>query len=329
LKHSAISCIDQIIERFGKKDTSYVISAAQVITGTAALRDPDERLRVVSMYCLVTIIDVLQDEFIPLVLQVLSVALDYLGGSLPHVEEKGTSRDRTAKSSFALINSLVEHLPFLLTGEEYLDRALKLAQATAVSSVSGVTASSRSEFYKLVGRNIDAAELFAAFDRSYTHCQQEEGYNAVVEYFIAVKFAINDRSKATIVKNSSSLFGLLLKAFDHRRIAVSQDSMLDVTYNTEEIDNLEDIYNDVAITMIMKLNDVTFRPFFARLVEWATIFASKDKPGRILRATALYRFLTALFERLKVCWQQCVFICRTTQAHFITGSRHKLLKLHP
>jgi U3 small nucleolar RNA-associated protein 10 len=306
LKHSAISCIDQIIERFGKKDTSYVISAAQVVTGTAALRDPDERLRVVSMYCLVTIIDVLRDEFIPLVPQVLSVALDYLGGSLSHVEEKGTARERTAKVSFTLINSLIEHLPFLLTGEEYLDRVLKLAQATAMSGVSGVTASSRSEFYKLLGRNIDAAELFAAFDRSYPHCQQQQGYNAVVEYFDAIKFAINNRSKATIVKNSSSLFELLLKAFDHRRVALSTDSMLDVTYTPEEVDRLENVYNDVAITMIMKLNDVTFRPFFARLVEWVTALSSKDKSGRIFRATALYRFLTTLFERLKVCFNQFV-----------------------
>jgi U3 small nucleolar RNA-associated protein 10 len=306
LKHSAISCIDQIIERFGKKDSSFVISAAHVVTGTAALRDPDERLRVVSMYCLVTIIDVLQDEFIPLVPQVLSIALNYLGGSLSHAEEKGTSRDRTAKSSFALINSLIVHLPFLLTGEEYLDRALKLAQAIAVSSASGVTASSRSEFYKLVGRNIDASELFAAFNRSYTHCQRQEGYKAILEYFDAIKFAITDRSKATIVKNSSSLFELLLKALDHRRLALSRDSMLDIAYTSEEIDNLENVYSDVAITMIMKLNDVTFRPFFARLVEWTTALSSKDKSGKTLRATALYRFLTTLFERLKVCCHQCV-----------------------
>jgi U3 small nucleolar RNA-associated protein 10 len=102
-----------------------------------------------------------------------------------------------------------------------------------------------------------------------------------------------------IVKNSSNLFELLLKAFDHRRLAVSRDPSLDVEYSAEEIEELENVYNDVAITMIMKLNDVTFRPFFARMVEWATSLPSKDKSGRILRATSLYRFLTALFERLK------------------------------
>ncbi|KAE9965862.1 hypothetical protein BLS_000957 [Venturia inaequalis] len=293
LKRDAISCIDQIIERFGKKDTSVAIAAAQVVTSTEALRSANETLRYTSMYCLVTIVDVLRDEFIPLVPQVLPIALDYLEGSL------GGSRDTTAKSSFTLITSLVQHLPFLFTGEEYLDRALKLAQAASVSSVSGVTASKRNELYKLIGRYIDASELFAAYNRSYTHCQQQQGYRAVVEYFDAVKFAIGERSKATIVKNSASLFELLLKAFDHRRIALSSDSMLDVSYTSEEINSLEDVYNDVSITMIMKLNDITFRPFFARLVEWATSLSSKDKSGKTLRATALYRFLTTLFERLK------------------------------
>lgn len=178
LRYSAISCVDQIVERFGKKDTSYVIAAAQIITGTTALRDLDKRLQVVSLHCLVTFIDVLQDEFIPLVPQVLPVALDYLSESIAQ-EQIGNLRDSLAKASFALINSLVEQVPFLLTGEEYLDRALKLAQATAVSSVSNVCASSRSEFYKLVGRNIDAAELFASFDRSYAHCQQNEGSKVI------------------------------------------------------------------------------------------------------------------------------------------------------
>ncbi|QDS77678.1 hypothetical protein FKW77_003509 [Venturia effusa] len=293
LKRDAISCIDQIIERFGKKDTSFVIAAAQVVTGAEALRSSHETLRYTSMYCLVTIVEVLQDEFIPLVPQVLPVALDYLEGSL---EE---SRDTVAKSSFTLVTSLVQHLPFLVTGEEYLDRALKLAQAASVSSVSGVTASKRSEFYKLVGRYIDASELFAAYNRSYTHCQLQQGYRAIVEYLDAIKFAITERSKATVVKNSSSLFELLLKAFDHRRLALEPDSMIDVSYTAEEISRLEDVYNDVSITMIMKLNDVTFRPFFARLVEWVTDLSSKYKSGKILRATTLYRFLTTLFERLK------------------------------
>jgi U3 small nucleolar RNA-associated protein 10 len=67
------------------------------------------------------------------------------------------------------------------------------------------------------------------------------------------------------------------------------------------VDRVEVIYNEVAISVILKLNDATFRPFFIRLVEWATALPDKDVTGRTSRATVLYKFLTALFGKLKVC----------------------------
>jgi U3 small nucleolar RNA-associated protein 10 len=120
---------------------------------------------------------------------------------------------------------------------------------------------------------------------------------ATAEYFDALKVVVSDQSKSSVVKNSPAIFELLLKVFDHRRLAATLDPD---TYNPTEIDRLESIYNDVAITVILKLNDATFRPFFIRLTEWATSLPAKEVRGRTLRATVLYKFLTVLFGRLKV-----------------------------
>ena len=58
--------------------------------------------------------------------------------------------------------------------------------------------------------------------------------------------------------------------------------------------------NEVAIEMIYKFNDATFRPIFASLVEWASSgLPKKDKLGRILRLQSFYAFTTTFFDNLK------------------------------
>jgi len=57
---------------------------------------------------------------------------------------------------------------------------------------------------------------------------------------------------------------------------------------------------NAAITMVYKLNDATFRPFFVRLVEWAERELPKsDVRGRADRARTLFSFLEVLFDKLK------------------------------
>jgi U3 small nucleolar RNA-associated protein 10 len=67
----------------------------------------------------------------------------------------------------------------------------------------------------------------------------------------------------------------------------------------EELDRLQYIYIEVALAMVMKLNDATFRPFIVRLSDWATQLPKKDAKGRMLRATSLFNFLALLFGKLK------------------------------
>jgi U3 small nucleolar RNA-associated protein 10 len=69
--------------------------------------------------------------------------------------------------------------------------------------------------------------------------------------------------------------------------------------NEEELDRLQYIYIEVALAMVMKLNDATFRPFIVRLSEWATQLSKKDTEGRILRVISLFNFLALLFGKLK------------------------------
>ena len=58
--------------------------------------------------------------------------------------------------------------------------------------------------------------------------------------------------------------------------------------------------NEVAIKMIYKFNDATFRPIFSNLVEWASsTLPTNDTAGRVLRLQSIYSFMAVFFDNLK------------------------------
>lgn len=100
-----------------------------------------------------------------------------------------------------------------------------------------------------------------------------------------------------MTKNSQTLSAIFLKAFDLRRqwtLAEDED------YDNDTMIEIETIVNDVAIKMIYKFNDSTFRPIFSKLIEWAaSALPKKDKSGRNLRLQSVYAFLAVFFGNLK------------------------------
>ncbi|KAL8952262.1 MAG: hypothetical protein Q9183_007399, partial [Haloplaca sp. 2 TL-2023] len=69
------------------------------------------------------------------------------------------------------------------------------------------------------------------------------------------------------------------------------------SYTDSEVDDVEDVTNKIAISIIYKMNDATFRPIFARFITWAT---SSTNESKLHRETALYGFFTHFFDVLKV-----------------------------
>ena len=97
-------------------------------------------------------------------------------------------------------------------------------------------------------------------------------------------------------KNTTILTGILLKAFDLRRIRHGESSQAEL----KEIGDVEKSVNEKALKMIYKLNDASFRPIFTQLVEWSGTGLSKaDKAGKALRQYSVYGFLEEFFSSLK------------------------------
>ena len=98
-----------------------------------------------------------------------------------------------------------------------------------------------------------------------------------------------------VTKHAQILTRIFQSAFDLRRNCAGTSN-----FSTHAISEVEATVNEVAIEMIYKFNDATFRPIFASLVEWASSgLPKKDKLGRILRLQSFYAFTTTFFDNLK------------------------------
>ena len=123
---------------------------------------------------------------------------------------------------------------------------------------------------------------------------------AVKEHLEIFRLTLECQPKLFIAQHSETLGGLFLRMFDLRRIQLSP--LTGYSYEIAEIEWVEDIVNDCAVSMVCKLNDITFRPMFLRMLEWTTCLTSKmDMKATIHRQTTWYKFLIKFFGTLKVC----------------------------
>jgi U3 small nucleolar RNA-associated protein 10 len=112
-----------------------------------------------------------------------------------------------------------------------------------------------------------------------------------------LSIAIDRHSKSVVTKYSSILAKIFQNAFDLRRQwTITSDGCFDA----DAVSGIEAQVNEVAMKMIYKFNDATFRPIFSNLVEWAASgLPKKDKAGRNLRLQSIYAFMAVFFDNLK------------------------------
>ena len=280
----SVSCIDSIVERFGKKDSAAVASVAQTIAGPQSLSHSDDRIRVLSLLCLTSIVDVLEDEAISLLPSVLPVAFEYLSKA---IEEENIGLHNAV---YTLISDIIERLGYMFS-REYLETSLRLSHRSAAADLEEACDESRRAFYQSVSEHLGAQEVFAAIQSTWTHAVSQ-GFDASLEHLELLRSTVDNQTKAKLIKASSTLFNLMLSSFN-LRTAVSSQKVAE--YDDEEVEQLENTLVESVVAMVLKLNDATFRPFFVQLVDQEGPVGAKPE-----RAITFYRFLASFFDKFKV-----------------------------
>jgi hypothetical protein len=293
LKHAAVACIDRIAEKYGKKDPSRVIGAAQVVASEACIGQTDDRIRIMGVLCLASMAETLGQAMIPALPEALSRSLALLELSL----EQGKENSRLHDAVFSLFSALFVHIPYMISGT-HLDKILLLSFKSA--NAEDCEDESRQEALKMMARKVDMAAALGAVDRNWQYAVQA-GPVAAKETLEVVSLAVEKHPKSATGKNIGVLSSILFKAFDLRREQLALGA--NATFDAVDVDEIEDALNDVTIKMIYKLNDTTFRPIFTKMLDWATSgLPKKDTQGSWARLTTFYKFLQVFFGTLQVCY---------------------------
>lgn len=159
-KHTAVTCVDKIAEKYGRKDIEAVVAAASTIAGEHCLGQDDRRLRVMALLCLTSLVDVLQDAVVPVLPIAIPRAVSYLNDSL-----QGEPDEQLHAACYGLMSSLAEHLPYMLS--IYLDRVLEISNTSAEAGLSDETNESRISCLQFFAKQLEAKEIFASMERNW------------------------------------------------------------------------------------------------------------------------------------------------------------------
>ena len=168
LKHTAIACIDRIAEKYGKKDVDAVASAARIISGDSCLGAADSRLRVMALLCLASAIEVVGEAIIPVIPQALRKSIEHLQLSIKEDEEDA----RLHNAVYSFVGALLFYVPWIVTGTS-LDQLLKTSYESANAEMGEDCDQSRFEAMRLIAKQTDAKECFAALERTWISAMTE------------------------------------------------------------------------------------------------------------------------------------------------------------
>ncbi|KAK3705231.1 snoRNA-binding rRNA-processing protein utp10 [Vermiconidia calcicola] len=277
-RHAAVSCIDQIAEKFGKVDRGAVLAAARVVAGEAGLGSAEGGMRVICCLCLASMVGVLGDEALEVLPRVVGTTLEYLEQSVDAANDFVELQD----AGFSILAVIVDHLPWMLSGA-ILDRSVSIADRIASATDDGGNHVKR--FCKLLATKVSAAEMFTALERTWPDRNvMAKHYN----HLETLQKAITHHTKVTVGRNAPTLFRILLEAFDLRYFYTGWE-------DAESVAGLYAFVNTIALDLVLKLNDATFRPFFMRMVDW-----TQEKVDiTTQRAISLFSFAATFFEQLK------------------------------
>lgn len=161
-KHIAVGCVDKISEKYGKQDLEAVAAAAETIASNHCLGQSDDRLRIMALLCLASLVEILREGIVSVLPSAIPKALEYMEASIAG----GDEAQRLHKAGYAFISALVHHLPYMVSGG-YLDKLLEISNSSAEADFDDSADESRMECMRLAARQIDAKSMFGALEKNW------------------------------------------------------------------------------------------------------------------------------------------------------------------
>ena len=162
LRRTTIACCDRIAEKYGKTNVDAAKTIANIVSDSKCLSAIEPEMRLMSLLCLTTLVDVMKEEMIPIIPRVLSASLRNLEAA---TMERSVNHD-IQNAAYSLFSSLFLYIPWMVTGNS-LDQFLKTAYHSAGSKLSKACHRSRTDTLGLLAKQADSQECIAALARTW------------------------------------------------------------------------------------------------------------------------------------------------------------------
>lgn len=180
LKLAALECVDQISERYGKKDKEAIAAAARVISDAQCLGHDDHRLPTLALLCLASMVEILDQDIIPILPEALPRAYDHLRKSF----KEGTEDERLHNAVYTFISALLIHVPWIITGGN-LDSILELSYRSSNADMGQSCDYTRKESVRLLAKQANPKDLFVALGKSWG-AAISEGLQVCILYLVQI-----------------------------------------------------------------------------------------------------------------------------------------------
>lgn len=168
LRLAAMSCVDRIIQVYGKRNVERLPDVVKIIASDRCLGADVPRLRVMALLCLASSVEVMGEAVISVVPKAVPKAMDHLKSNLQeeHVDEV------LHNTVYSFLGALFLYIPWIVTGQ-YLDRILTISYESANSELPDKCNESRADVLDLVAKRTEPQECFAALLRTRDNAMVE------------------------------------------------------------------------------------------------------------------------------------------------------------
>lgn len=278
-RQTALFSLKLLCRLFGASEPQSFVSVMRVAVGVVMAMEEDRNVMATALQCVAETITALK-----------ALAVPHLPSLVPALLEALSHRKDCASSEIYLLSSvtalhrLSETLPnfispYLLDITAQVCRLTRLAE---VSSLSPTLVTRLDSLRSMLASKIPPRVLLPTVCKCYSHLVTDQK-NQLVALMSLLQEHIGHMDRDQLTLHQSELTTFFLTALDFRA-AHCQD-------NLEKAEKIEGSVIHCLLSMVLKLSEVTFRPFFFKLLDWSRV--SKD------RLLTFVRLSDAVAARLK------------------------------
>lgn len=300
LQFSSLACVDQIVEKYGRKDPEIVVEVAHTIVELVHPDSASEKWSIAALLTLAGVFEAIKEGAVPIVPSLITKLLYVL---VVNYNRKACSV-QTWAAVCTLISAIFTYTAFIVSADE-LAQLLGYVFASQIRAPDDTT--DFGQLIRSIARKVDLEVLVESSNKVLSELSNDSGMTNI-ETIGALDFrrSSSDKSATTaallrlvsqaleaapkmiVIKQADSVSGLFLSILD--REASSQNTANSDSESSDTDTKTMEGLKEASIKLIYKINDTTFRPIFESWTEWADN-ASRQK--------VLFELLTHFFDTLK------------------------------